>query len=289
MRSLKSALVAVGLLAAALVAPLAPPTPAAPASAVTADACGARLLRSTGGYWNCTFVDNFSGTSLDRTKWLGLDQYGAGNMCVLNNARTVGVAYGVLRISAVRAQGTSTPCPVRADGTRGTYAGATVSTYGRWSQQYGRLEARIRVRDTSLPGLHEAFWLWPDVRYGADGPWPASGEIDVMETYSVRPSISVPFLHYSADSLGPVDGFNTSWSCRSQRGLWHTYVLEWTASRVAISVDGQTCLVSTDAAPSFRKRMIVSLTQYIGHGDNAYDGRITLPATTEVDWVKAWQ
>lgn len=289
MRSVKSALVTVCLLTAALVAPLGPAAPDAPAAAATTDACGARVYRAAGGYWSCTFVDNFSGSTLDRTKWIGLDQYGGGDLCVLNNPRTVQVAYGSLRLSVVRAQGTSTPCPLRADGTRGKYAGATVTSYGRWSQQYGRMEARIRVRGTSLPGLHEAFWLWPDVRYGADSPWPASGEMDVMETYSVMPNLSVPFLHYSADSLGPVDGFNTSWSCRAPRGLWHTYTLEWTASRIAIVVDGRTCLVSTDAAPSFRKRMIVSFTQYLGVGSNAYDGRVSLPSTTEVDYVKAWQ
>jgi len=164
-----------------------------------------------------------------------------------------------------------------------------VSSHYRFSQQYGRFEARIKVRGASQPGLHEAFWLWPDARYSSDKNWPTSGEIDVMETYSSQPQLNVPFLHYWADAYGPIDGFNTSWSCKAPRGLWHTYVLEWTASQLSISVDGRTCLTSVHAAPSFRKRMILNFSQFLGGGNNLYTGRVSLPATMEVDWVKVWR
>ncbi|HWJ11798.1 MAG TPA: glycoside hydrolase family 16 protein [Nocardioides sp.] len=283
---MKSALATVCLLAAALAVPLAPAVPAP--QAVAADACGTVLARSTGGYWTCTFVDNFGGSRLDGNRWIGLNQPGSGDLCTLNSPRTIAVSMGKLRLSAIRTTST-VRCPQRADGTRARYAGATVSSYYRFSQQYGRFEARIKVRNTSLPGLHEAFWLWPDTRYSSDTNWPNSGEIDVMETYSYKPSLNVPFLHYWADTYGAVDGFNTSWSCTSQRGLWHTYVLEWSYSQLTIKVDGRTCLTSTHAAPSFRKRMILNLSQYLGGGSNMYDGRVSLPATMEVDWVKAWR
>ncbi len=286
MRSLRSALLTVCLLAAALAVPLAPVAPAPRAAA--ADACGTVVARSTGGYWTCTFVDNFGGSTLDTKKWIGLNQPGTGDLCTLNSPRTIGVSMGRLRLSAVRTTST-VRCPARANGTRAKYAGATVSSYYRFSQQYGRFEARIKVRNTSLPGLHEAFWLWPDTRYSSDDNWPNTGEIDVMETYSYQSSLNVPFLHYWADSYGAVDGFNTSWSCKSQRGLWHTYVLEWSYSQLSIKVDGRTCLTSTHAAPSFRKRMIMNISQYLGGGNNLYDGRVSLPATMEIDWVKAWR
>ncbi len=263
---------------------VAKPKPPAP----PADACGARPAKRSGGWYACTFVDGFDGTSLDRTRWTGHQFYGAGNRCVLDNPDTVAVAGGSLRLSAVRATGANA-CPVRPDGSQGTYSSGWVSTHGAWSQQYGRFEARMKVQATTMPGLHEGFWMWPDARYGSDTNWPITGEIDIAETYSEKPHLAVPFLHYSDDAKGPVDGLNTAWNCRTTRGEWHNYALEWTADRLEIFVDGRTCLVNTAGAPTFRKRFIIAFTQLLGINTNDYDGRVRLPATMQVDWVKAWR
>jgi beta-glucanase (GH16 family) len=294
MRSIKSVVVlGASLLAAALTVSLAPAPPLVPAAAAAPPGggsrpdCGSRISKPTGGWWGCTMVDHFTGSALNGRVWMGMDQVGSGGACVRNTPSTVAVADGVLRLSVVETDA-STQCPVRADGTRGSHAAGWATTYDRFSQQYGRFEARIRTQSVSAPGLHEAFWLWPDIRYGADSPWPASGEIDIMETYSSHPHLAVPFLHYSADSQGAVDGLNTSWSCASSRGEWHTYALEWTSSKLTVLVDGRPCLVNTDGASSFRKRFIINLTQFLGGGTNAYDGRVPLPASMEVDWVKVW-
>ncbi|HWJ11801.1 MAG TPA: glycoside hydrolase family 16 protein [Nocardioides sp.] len=260
-----------------------PPKPVPPPT----DECGVRPKRRTGGYYACTLVEEFSGDALDTDRWLGQNMLGRGDRCVAAGPDTVAVAGGSLRLSVVRATDEN-PCPLRPDGTRGTYAAGWISTHGRWSQQYGRFEARMRVQAADVPGLHEAFWLWPDTRFSSDADWPLSGEIDIAETYSAHPDLVIPFLHYSADSGGPVDGLNTAWSCRTTRGGWHTYALEWTADRLEILVDGRSCLVNTSGASSFRKRFIINLTQLLGAGVNAFDGTAPLPATMEVDWVKAW-
>lgn len=255
------------------------------------DGCGARPAKRDGGFYACTFRDDFEGTSLDRTRWTGHQFFGEGNRCVLDNADTVAVAGGSLRLSAVPATGDNA-CPVRPDGTRGTYSSGWVSTHGAWSQQYGRFEARMKVQATptpGLPGLHEGFWMWPDARYGSDTNWPITGEIDIAETYSSAPDLAIPFLHYSDDAKGPVDGLNTAWDCAATRGQWHTYTLEWTATRLEILVDGTSCLVNTAGASSFQKRFIIAFSQVLGGGDNLYDGGVPLPATTEVDYVKVWR
>lgn len=262
------------------VVPVKPPPP-------PTDSCGTRPQRRTGGYYACTFVEEFTGTALDTDRWLGQNMLGQGDRCVAAGPRTVAVADGTLRLSVVEATAEE-PCPRRADGSRGSYAAGWISTYGRWSQQYGRFEARMRSQATNLPGLHEAFWLWPDVRFSSDADWPNSGEIDIAETYSVYPDLAIPFLHYSADSGGPVPGLNTAWNCRAPRGQWHTYVLEWTADRLEVFVDGRSCLVNTSGAASFRKPFIINLSQLLGIGTNLWTGAVPLPATMEVDWVKAW-
>jgi beta-glucanase (GH16 family) len=56
------------------------------------------------------------------------------------------------------------------------YTSASLTTKGIMSWRYGRFEMRGRI-DTRA-GLWPAFWS-----LGVDGPWPANGEIDIMEYY----------------------------------------------------------------------------------------------------------
>ncbi|HWJ11800.1 MAG TPA: glycoside hydrolase family 16 protein [Nocardioides sp.] len=251
------------------------------------DRCGKRFAKPGGGAWECTLVEDFSGDRLDPRTWRVSEVAGTDDLCAVDDPRTVAVADGSLRLSVLRADAATT-CPLRADGTRASYASGWVTSHGRWSQQYGRFEARIRVQDVDGPGVHEAFWLWPDVRYGADRPWPQSGEIDIMETYSHQPDVAIPFLHYAAGEK-PAPGVNTAWDCSTTRGEWHTYALEWRADKLEIFVDGESCLVNVVGASALRKRFIVCFTQFLGTGANRYDGRVALPVTMEVDWVKAWR
>lgn len=299
MGSLKSVVVAgVGLAALSAAALAAVASSAEPTTSITTavlsaaprDACGGGIAKPGGGYWSCSLVENFSGSRLNDALWAPVVQPGDSELCMVDNPRTVSVGGGRLRLSIIKTDA-RTACPARPDGSRASYAGGWVSSFYRWSQQYGRIEARIKVQWANQPGLHEAFWLWPDVRHGAAAPWPASGEIDVMETFSSHPGLAVPYLHYGADDNGgAVPGLNTSWSCAAPRGAWHTYVLEWTATRVAILIDGKTCLVNTAAAPSYRKRFILNFTQFVGgSGSNVFRPGVTrLPATMEVDYVRAW-
>lgn len=261
---------------------------ALPGLAALPDACGPRPPKPTGGTWTCTLVDNFDGP-LNRAVWTPLTQGGApGGSCTVDSPRTVAVSDGMLRLSVVPA-GDGLACPARSDGTTSAYAGGSVSTWRKFSQQYGRFEARMMVTASTAPGLQEAFWLWPDDRYVALD-WPTTGEIDIIETYSEQPNLAIPFLHYNADDNGgPQPGLNTAWDCASSRGVFHTYTLEWTADRLEIFVDGVSCLVNTSGAASFRKPFIVTLTQVLGIGTNAYTGQGPMPAQTLVDYVKVWR
>jgi beta-glucanase (GH16 family) len=165
-----------------------------------------------------------------------------------------------------------------------------VMTHRKFGQQYGRFETRFMNTATRVPGLQEAFWLWPDDRQPSLALWPAAGEIDIVETYSQYPDHAIPFLHYTwNDNGGPVPGLNTAWNCLAQRGEYNTYTLEWTATRLEILVNGKTCLVNTSGNPAFQKPYIIALTQMMGTAGNAYDGRAPLPATMTVDYVKVWE
>ena len=263
------------------------------AARLPADACGPRPRKDANAVWSCTFHDDFDGAALDRGRWATVTAYSSGNFigagaCYLDDPSVVSVAGGALHLS-VRSLPAPTICPTGNPVLFSSNAAGMVSTSGLFSQQYGRFEARYRSAAVSGPGLQEAFWLWPDSRYGADRPWPASGEIDVAETYSVRPDLAIPFLHYTAnDNGGPVPGTNTAWTCAVTRGEWHTYTLEWSPSRIQIWVDGRSCLVNTSGDDAFDKRYVVNLTAALGVTNNTYTGAFPLPATMDVDYVRVW-
>jgi beta-glucanase (GH16 family) len=278
----------------ALVVPasFAPPAHAGAAARWTlaADPCGAKVKKTNAfGYWRCTFADNFDGSALDRTKWVPATSFvtwsGDTHACYRDDPANVNVADGALNLTLVKLDA---PAECAAAVSPTPYMSGSVSTYRLFSQQYGRFEARIRNTATSAPGLHEAFWLWPDDRYSTIS-WPDSGEIDVAETFSAHPAVVGSYLHSSADRYGVQYGVNAA-NCAGNRGEWNTVTLEWSASRIETFVNGVSCLVNTSGDPAFRKRYIVNFTQAIGGADwNLLDAATPVPATMQVDYVRVWR
>jgi beta-glucanase (GH16 family) len=263
------------------------------AAGASSDACGTRPRKTDGTYWSCTFADDFSKTRLDTTKWVAQEVYAEGNLdgaytCYHDDPSLVSVSGGALHLS-LRRTAVAQPC-VGSTLAPTVYSAGSVSTHHLFSQQYGRFEARVRSTATTQPGLHEAFWLWPDDREASTDVWPAAGEIDVAETYSNWSAYAVPFLHYGAgDNGGIVPGLNTNLYCAARRGDWNTYTLEWSATRIEILVNGRSCLVNTSGDVAFMKKYIVALTQGMGSNTNSYVGTAPLPATTDVDYVRVWR
>ncbi len=76
-----------------------------------------------------------------------------------------------------------------------SYTSARLITKGKFEQQYGRFEARMRLPYGQ--GMWPAFWM-----LGADidtNPWPRAGEIDIMENRGRTPSIISAALHGPPD------------------------------------------------------------------------------------------
>jgi len=281
---------AVRLTSPVAAAPVVTAPVTAAAKPTPSDACGPRPRKADGSLWSCTFADDFSGTTLDRSRWTVATHYITGSSnayaCAIDDPSVVNVANGSLNLS-VRTVQDPVPCDIVTAGATTQYVAGTVSTAQSFNQKYGRFEARIRNTATSFPGLHEAFWLWPVDQGGKS--WPESGEIDVSETYSVYPDLSFPYLHAASDSQGATPGFNTAWNCAAKRGEWNTYALEWSASRIEFFVNGNSCLVNTSADQTFAKAYIPILTQALGAYNNSYDGRAPLPATMNVDYLRVWK
>lgn len=260
-------------------------------AALLTQPCGPPIYKADGTPWQCSFDEEFDGTSLDPSRWFVQTQFVSGSThdgfaCYIDDPAAVKVGGGYLRLSVRKTnklrmcQGIPKPTP---------YIAGMVSTYQRFSQQYGRFEVRMMSKQTDAPGLHEAFWLWPDDRY-VNIDWPLTGEIDVVETYSLYPHLAIPYLHYGAqDNNGGIKGVNTQWTCDAERGVWNIYTLTWDRKAVTIQVNGKTCLINTAHPQAFAERYIINLTAAIGEATNSMTDKTPIPATTLVDYVRVWK
>ncbi|HSV41570.1 MAG TPA: glycoside hydrolase family 16 protein [Nocardioidaceae bacterium] len=284
----------VAIAAATLLGPLYGP---ATQAAMPVDGCGGPVFRPDGQLWQCTFADDFDGTTIDTTRWLPIRTSATGfrsaKDCYVDSPETIGLRNGTLRLSVVRlAEKFLCEDPVHGSFTT-RYAAGYVSTVGLFSQTYGRFEFRAKFPAATVPGLQSALWMWPvdGEKYGAR---PASGEIDVAEWFSSHPYQVVPHVHYLGEEW---DVTKTSYTCYMLRAdRFHTYTVEWGPKRIRITYDGKSCLVNrwfpypgTTSAP-FDHPFHLNLTQGLGVGDNAVQPRRTpLPATMVVDYVRAWR
>ncbi|MFL6157913.1 MAG: family 16 glycosylhydrolase [Marmoricola sp.] len=262
--------------------------PTVPAAA--SDACGTQPVKADGSLWSCTFDDEFNDTKLDRTKWQPQTSFASGvqaaHACYLDDPSVISESNGSLNLTLRKV---TKPVTCDFGGLTGptNYVGGSVTTYRLYSQQYGRFEARVKNTATTAKGLQETFWLWPDDRTPQTTVWPFAGEIDVSETYSAYPTLNVPFLHYS--TYWSVPGTNTAWNCTANRGVWNTYTLEWSPNRLEIFVNGKSCLVNTSGDAAFQKPYIIAFTQAMGAAGNEYNTKTPIPATLNVDYIRAWQ
>jgi len=113
------------------------------------------------------------------------------------------------------------------------YTSARILTKGKFAQQYGRFEARIKV--PSGKGFWPAFWML-GANFDTVG-WPYCGEIDIMENRGSEPTTIGGSLHGPGYSGGnPVTKEYQLMSDRFDTGF-HVFGVEWTEDYVNYYVD----------------------------------------------------
>ncbi|WP_418060977.1 family 16 glycosylhydrolase [Pimelobacter simplex] len=266
---------------------------ALPAASAPADACGPRPQRADGTYYSCSFHDDFDGTALDRTRWMAQDTARTGVFtgqggCYRDNARTIAVAGGTLRLTAtIHPQMFLCRSPFAPVTTRSEVA--TVTTSARFTQTYGRFSARLRFSDAT--GGHAAFWLSPEDH--AYGKWPLSGEIDVAEWFGNDQTHVYPSVHYVGE--GRQESTGRDCAVPTATTGFHTYTVEWSPTEMRFFYDGQFCWshrwvpTNVRAPAPFDKPFNLVLAQIWGSGWAAR--RLSSPTTSTltVDWVRAWR
>lgn len=119
--------------------------------------------------WRLTWHDEFDGDSIDTTKWTVYDNRTHGpKELQLYVKEAVTVSNGALQLMTKKENRSYTP-----DKTY-HYTSGWVETQGKFSQKFGRFEARMLLPDANVTAVWPAFWLMPE-----DGVcWPTGGEID---------------------------------------------------------------------------------------------------------------
>ena len=178
---------------------------------------------------SAAWSDEFDGpvnAAPDNTKWTyDLGGGGWGNQeletytSATDNVRLDGLGHLVIRVLSAA----------------GTYSSARLKTQGRFTAQYGHLEARIKL--PTGRGIWPAFWM-----LGANittAGWPACGEIDVMEHIGSQPSVNHGSAHGPGYSGGSAKSATYALPANARfADAFHTFAVDWAPGTIAFLVDG---------------------------------------------------
>jgi len=218
------------------------------------------------GNWHPAWSDDFSGSSLDTSKW-STGWFGGGVTVPVNSYEQecydpsqVTVSGGDLNLTAIAKAQT-------VNGTTYPDTSGMVTTMGKFSFTYGAVEARI-----NLSGTNGKVDNWPAFWADGTGTWPMTGELDVMEGLGGNAA-----FHFHSPAGGPggdVAGNFTG---------WHTYAADWQPGVVTYYYDGQEVGQITTGITS--SPMYLILNYAVGGAG----GRVVTPSTMQVDYVRVWQ
>ena len=128
----------------------------------------------------------------------------------------------------------------------GAWTSARMKTQGLEDFQYGRIEASIRLPDTTNQGLWPAFWtLGSDIN---TTPWPMCGETDILEVWAQAvhngpgPFGNRSTLHTAATAGNGVqpNGNFTFPNPQTNSSAFHTYGMIWSANMQQFYIDDPT-------------------------------------------------
>jgi beta-glucanase (GH16 family) len=256
--------------------------------------------------WSDEFSNTGSGNiGPDAKIWT----YDTGTNCCGNNELETYCAYG----STAPPCNTASPnAYVGTDGflhivalspSPGVYTSARLKSQGRFTFQYGRIEARMQLPESQ--GMWPAFWtLGSNI---AKVSWPASGEADIMEHIDgSNPPFSVGNAPPGYDWIaGSVHGGSSSAEVNGSKNYnpagfsgaaWHTYGMIWSKGQIQFYVDSPSNIYATFNTSNFggtwpfdQGPQFVILNLAVG-GDwpGKPDSTTAFPSNMLVDYVRIY-
>lgn len=215
----------------------------------------------------------------DPTKWvydLGRGDNGWGNnekQNYTNSATNIIVQGGNLKITAKK----------EASGGA-EYSSARLKTDAKFSFTYGKIEVRAK-----LP-IGKGTWpaIWMLGQNYATKPWPACGEIDIMEHVGNNQNVILSTLHYPGHSGG--NGNTGSKTIPNVSTEFHVYKAVWSPASVTTFVDDvQIHSVPNDGSLPFNSDFFLILNVAMGGNLGGTIDPAFAQSTMEIDYVKVYQ
>jgi len=243
--------------------------------------------------WTLTWSDEFNapdGSPVDSSKWVTeTGGNGWGNQELEYYTTRPENSFhqgGNLVIKAMREKYTG------ADGVTRDYTSARLKTLEKFSQKYGRFEARMKIPKGQ--GIWPAFWMLGDDI--AQVGWPKCGEIDIMENIGKEPALVHGTIHgpgYSGDK-----GIGSPFALPSNAPFaddFHIYAVEWEPKAIRFYVDDHLYATRTPAELpegtkwAYDHPFFMLLNVAVG-GDwpGSPDATSIFPQTMQVDYVRVY-
>jgi beta-glucanase (GH16 family) len=230
-----------------------------------------------------TWSDEFNGPTLNTNVWnYETGGGGWGNNELENYTNTTKNAYithgGYLVIEARQE-------------SDGTYTSARLQTMGKKEFTYGRMDIRAKLPKTK--GLWPAIWmLGSDI---SSTPWPACGELDIMELLGNEPNKVYGTMHWGQAGQGSThigDSYVLSNSDFSDK--FHVFSIVWDSVKIEWYIDNVKYFTGnkTDVTGNypFDKSFFFLLNVAIGgNWPGAPDASTVFPQRMIVDYVRVYQ
>jgi beta-glucanase (GH16 family) len=181
----------------------------------------------------------------------------------------------------------------KADGVSRNYTSARLKTQGKFSQTFGRFEARMKIPRGQ--GIWPAFWM-----LGADigeAGWPTCGEIDIMENIGKEPGMVHGTIHgpgYSADH-----GIGAPFSLPAGQSFaddFHVFAVEWEPEAIRFYVDGHLYATRTPADLPQGTKWVYDHPFFLllnvavgGYWPGNPEASTSFPQTMLVDYVRVYR
>ncbi len=180
-----------------------------------------------------------------------------------------------------------------ANNIRRPYTSARIKTKGKFSQAYGRFEARIKVPYGQ--GIWPAFWMLGDDVDSAG--WPKCGEIDIMENIGREPLTVHGTIHgpgYSgAEGIGAAA--TLPYDARFADDF-HVFAVEWEPQAIRWYVDQKLYYTVTPKSLPAGTRWVYDHPYFLllnlavgGNWPGNPDSTTVFPQELTVDYVRAYK
>lgn len=189
-----------------------------------------------GDEWKLVWSDEFEGTGLpDSTKW----SYNVGNWGWGNNEPQY---YTEARTENAKLENGNLIIEARKDDMGNPWTSARLTTQGKESFLYGRIEFRAKV--PAGRGTWAAGWMLGD-EYRDEVSWPYCGEIDVLECVGFEIDDSTgnganhATCHTRAYYFKQGNQISNQMEVENMDDEFHTYAVEWYPNEIRATLDGK--------------------------------------------------